>query len=197
MRHPPILMPPRPSFYYIRHNMLGQIQLIAVGSKNPVKIGAARAVLAPLASLAQFEGIAVASNVPDQPFGDDETIRGARTRAEAARAALDADLGIGIEGGCVEMPGGMRTCAWAVIVDRSGRIGIGGSLAMPLPDRVAALIRGGAELGHAMDALVAEHNTKQGKGAVGILTAGLVDRQRAYEILVTYALAPFLTPEFW
>jgi non-canonical (house-cleaning) NTP pyrophosphatase len=29
------------------------------------------------------------------------------------------------------------------------------------------------------------------------LTAGLVDRQRAYEILVTYALAPFLTPEYW
>ena len=58
-------------------------------------------------------------------------------------------------------------------------------------------MRGGAGLGHAMDARVAYNNTKQGKGAVGILTAGLVDRQRAYEILVTYALAPFLTPEFW
>ena len=72
MCHPPILMPPRPPFYYIRHNMIGQILLNAVGSKNPVKIGAARAVLAPLAPLAQFEGIAVASNVPDQPFGDDD-----------------------------------------------------------------------------------------------------------------------------
>jgi non-canonical (house-cleaning) NTP pyrophosphatase len=55
------------------------------------------------------------------------------------------------------------------------------------------MIRGGLELGHAMDRLIAEHNTKQGKGAVGILTAGLVDRQRAYEVLVSYALAPFLT----
>jgi inosine/xanthosine triphosphatase len=177
--------------------MLGQIRLVAVGSKNPVKLDAAQAVLAPLSPLARFEGVAVASNVPDQPFGDDETIQGARTRAEAARDALDADLGVGIEGGCVETPGGLRTCAWAVIVDRRGRTGTGGSLAMPLPDRVAALIRGGAELGHAMDALVAGHNMKQGKGAVGILTAGLVDRQRAYEVLVTYALAPFLTPEFW
>jgi non-canonical (house-cleaning) NTP pyrophosphatase len=33
--------------------------------------------------------------------------------------------------------------------------------------------------------------------AVGILTAGLVDRQRAYEVLVSYALAPFLTPELY
>jgi non-canonical (house-cleaning) NTP pyrophosphatase len=39
--------------------------------------------------------------------------------------------------------------------------------------------------------------TKHGKGAVGILTAGLVDRQRAYEVLVSYALAPLLTPELW
>jgi inosine/xanthosine triphosphatase len=176
---------------------LSNIRRIAVGSKNPVKIAAATAVLAPLAALATFEGVAVASNVPDQPFGDDETIRGARTRAEAARAALDADLGVGIEGGCVETTDGMRTCAWAVVVDRDGRVGTGGSLAMPLPDSVAQLIRDGAELGHAMDALVAQHNTKQGRGAVGILTAGLVDRQRAYEILVTYALAPFLTPEYF
>jgi non-canonical (house-cleaning) NTP pyrophosphatase len=59
------------------------------------------------------------------------------------------------------------------------------------------MVRDGTELGHAMDALVAQHNTKHGAGAVGILTRGLVDRQRAYEILVTYALAPWITPEFF
>ena len=91
----------------------------------------------------------------------------------------------------------MYTCAWAAIVGADGRQGVGGSLAMPLPREVAELIRGGLELGHAMDRLVQEHNTKQGKGAVGILTAGLVDRQRAYEVLVSYALAPFLTPELY
>jgi non-canonical (house-cleaning) NTP pyrophosphatase len=32
---------------------------------------------------------------------------------------------------------------------------------------------------------------------VGILTAGLVDRQRAYEALVTYALAQFLVPAYF
>ena len=49
------------------------------------------------------------------------------------------------------------------------------------------MIRGGVELGHAMDALVGAHDTKRGAGAVGILTGGLVDRQRAYEVLVRYA----------
>jgi inosine/xanthosine triphosphatase len=169
-----------------------------VGSSNPVKIGAVRAVLAPLAPSARIDGIAVDSTVPDQPVGDDETIRGALARASAARDALGSDVGVGIEGGVVEQPdGSMRTCAWAVIVDNDGRMGTGGSLAVSLPDSVAAMIRGGMELGHAMDRVVGEHDTKRGKGAVGILTAGLVDRQSAYESLVTYALAPFLSADLF
>jgi inosine/xanthosine triphosphatase len=174
------------------------VNSVAVGSTNPVKIGAARAVIHAVFPDARIEGISVPSTVSDQPIGDDETIRGALARASAARQALDADIGVGIEGGVVEqLDGSMRTCAWAAIVDASGRRGIGGSLAMPLPDSVAAMIRRGVELGHAMDRLIGEHDTKRGKGAVGILTAGLVDRQRAYEVLVSYALAPFLTPELF
>jgi inosine/xanthosine triphosphatase len=185
-------MPDQPTPYF------SAIRSIAVGSSNPVKIGAVRAVLGRLAPSARIEGIAIASTVPDQPFGDDETIRGALARASGARDALGANVGIGIEGGVVEEPdGSMRTCAWAVIVDESGRMGTGGSLAMPLPDSVAAMIRGGMELGHAMDHVVGESNTKHGKGAVGILTGGLVDRQAAYEVLVTYALAPFLNLELF
>ena len=174
------------------------LRAIAVGSTNPVKIAAARAVLGALAPSATIDGIAVASTVPDQPVGDDETIRGAIARARAALAATGADLGVGSEGGVVEdADGGMRTCAWAAIVDARGHTGVGGSLAMALPPRVAEMIRAGIELGHAMDALVGAHDTKRGAGAVGILTAGLVDRQRAYEVLVTYAVARFVTPELY
>ena len=68
---------------------------------------------------------------------------------------------------------------------------------MPLPPAVAALVRSGVELGEAMDALTGARDTKRGVGAVGVLTRGLVDRQRAYEAIVAYALAPFLTPEYW
>ncbi len=171
------------------------IRRIAVGSANPVKLAAARAVLASFAPRASIEPRAVPSHVPDQPVGDEETIRGARTRAILAREALDADLGVGLEGGVVDNgAGGMRTCAWCVLVHRDGREGTGGSLAMPLPEGVAELVRAGEELGHAMDRFAATRGTKHGAGAVGILTAGRIDRQRAYEVLVTYALAPFLTP---
>lgn len=171
---------------------------IAVGSTNPVKVAAARAVLTAAWSDASIESIAVPSTVRDQPIGDDETIRGALARARAAREALDAELGVGIEGGVVEEANGsMRTCAWAAIVDAEGREGVGGSLAMPLPAAVAEMIRGGMELGHAMDALIGASNTKHGLGAVGILTNGMVDRQRAYEVLVSYALAPFVSRDLY
>ncbi len=177
--------------------MIPGIQKVAVGSANPVKLGAARAVLAWAAPDALVEPHPVPSGVPDQPFGDEQTIAGARERARRAREAAAADLGVGLEGGVVDGPGGMRTCAWCVVVHRDGREGVGGSLAMPLPDAVAAMIRDGEELGHAMDRLVAERGTKHGKGAVGILTAGRIDRQAAYEVLVTYALAPFVKPALY
>lgn len=177
---------------------LQNVRRVAVGSTNPVKVAAVRAVLTAAGASAEVMPIAVASTVRDQPIGDDETIRGAVARARSARESIGAELGVGIEGGVVELPdGSMRTCAWAAVVDGGGVTGIGGSLAMQLPTAVAELVRGGLELGHAMDRYVNERDTKHGKGAVGILTAGLVDRQRAYESLVSYALAPFITPELY
>lgn len=176
---------------------LANIHRVAVGSTNPVKLGAVRAVLQQRAPAIRVDGVAVASGVPDQPRGDAQTIEGATNRAHAARAELDADLGVGIEGGVVETPAGMRTCAWAVVTTRDGAAHVGGSLSMPLPDTVATLIREGVELGHAIDRLVGTENIKHGAGAVGVLTHGLVSRQQAYEVIIAYALAPVLGAEIY
>lgn len=171
---------------------------VAVGSSNIVKIAAVRAVLARVAASATCEGVTVPSGVPDQPWGDDETVRGAEARARGALASSDADLGVGLEGGVVALEDGtLRTCAWAVATDRAGRRGVGGSMAIPLPEAVSARLRAGEELSHAMDAVSRQTGTGRGVGAVGILTNGLVDRQRAYESLVTYALAPWLAADYF
>ena len=175
------------------------MRLVVVGSANPVKIAAVTAVIQRIWPLCEVRGIAAESGVPAQPFGDAETQRGALSRARVGlKERADADLGVGIEGGVVvEGDGGMRTCAWAAVVDRRGVESFGGSLAMPLPNVVAERIRAGEELGHAMDAVAQVTGTKHGRGAVGILTAGLVNRQRAYEPLVTYALAPWLAADYF
>lgn len=170
---------------------------VAVGSRNPVKIAAVSQVVRHWHADAEVMGAAVPSGVPDQPWGDAETIRGACNRARAAQVALDADFGVGVEGGVVEDGAALRTCAWAAVATRDGRVFTGGSLSMPLPDRVAARVRAGEELGLAMDTVCGVIGTKHGAGAVGILTGGLVDRQRAYEVIVAYACAPVLQPELW
>lgn len=181
-------------------SLLPWVRHVVVGSTNPVKLAAARAVIARVAPGASVHQLNVASGVPDQPWGDDETRNGA---AERARQALvqygnEAQLGVGLEGGVVlEADGSLRTCAWAVVCAHDGRQGFGGSLAMPLPEKVAALVKAGAELGHAMDVVAKLVDTKRRTGAVGILTAGLIDRQRAYEPLITYALAPFLASDYF
>ena len=177
---------------------LAALRRVAFGSANPVKLAAARAVLAALAPHAVVEGIEVASGVPDQPWGDAETIRGALARARAALAAAPSDLAVGFEGGVVEeADGSVRTCAWAAVVAADGRESVGGSLAMPLPPAVVRALRAGMELGHAIDALTGEANTKQRGGAVAVLTGGRIDRQAAYEVILTYAMARFVGAEWW
>jgi inosine/xanthosine triphosphatase len=171
--------------------------MIAVGSVNPVKVRAVTNVVRRWRADWRVEGVGVPSGVPDQPWGDTQTIAGARARAVGARAALGAAVGLGLEGGVVEGDAGLRTCAWAVAAFADGSTSVGGSLSMPLPPAVATLVRGGMELGHAMDAFCATSGTKHGSGAVGILTAGLVDREQAYEVLVAYALAPLLSAPLW
>jgi non-canonical (house-cleaning) NTP pyrophosphatase len=74
-----------------------------------------------------------------------------------------------------------------------GVIGFGGGVKMLLPPAVVQNIEETGELGPAIDTLVNQHNTKQGQGAVGILTNGLTSRQSAYEQLVAMAMAPFVT----
>ncbi len=176
----------------------GHVQRVVVGSANPVKVAAVAAVFARLAPEVSVAGVAVDSGVPAQPWGDEQTIEGARTRALAVLRDPTVDLAIGLEGGVVDTGNGqVRTCAWAVAISRDGREGVGGSLVVSLPDRVAARLRAGDELGHAMDAEARVTGTKHGRGAVGILTAGLVDRQRAYEPFIAYALAPWLAAEYF
>ena len=167
---------------------------IAVGSTNPVKLAAVQAVLSrAFTGPLTFNSLTVPSHVPDQPWGDEQTRRGAFNRARNALTETGAKFGVGLEGGVVETSVGLMTCAWCVMVNGQGQVGYGGGVHMLLPPVIADVLRQHGELGPAMDALVNEPDTKRGLGAVGILTNGLSNRQAAYEQLVAMAAAPFVT----
>lgn len=166
---------------------------IAIGSQNPIKIDAVKSILNRAFPAAEFLAAAVPSGVPDQPWGDEQTRRGAYNRAWAVLDQTGADLGVGLEGGLIETSDGLMTCAWCAIVDQAGQVGYGGGVHMLLPPIITEILRRHQELGPAMDFLVNEENTKQKQGAVGILTNGLSNRQTAYAQLVAMAAAPFVT----
>ncbi len=168
---------------------------IAIGSTNPVKVGAVENVLRQVYPDAEFIISEVPSGVSQQPIGDEETRRGALNRARAVLAAADAEMGAGLEGGIVLTEMGTMTTAWCVLVDREGQVGVGGGANMLLPEPVAAKVLAGAELGAAMDEYAGVKDVKRGPGAIGILNRGLVDRQGAYEYIVKLALARFLWDE--
>ncbi len=174
---------------------------IAVGSTNPVKVAASRAILSRAFANAQsipiiIMPIAVPSGVPEQPWGDEQTRTGAFNRATKALQASQADFAVGLEGGLIETSVGLMTSAWCAMVDATGQVGYGGGVHILLPFAVVTALKEHGELGPAMDTLVNEPNTKQGRGAVGILTNRLITRQSAYEQLVAMAAAPFVT-EFY
>lgn len=168
---------------------------IAIGSTNPVKVRAVKNIARKIFPGAKFVSLEVASGVPAQPRGDKQTQRGAINRARAARKIADADWGVGLEAGIIENEFGTMTCAWVAIVDRRGRVGIGGSTNLLLPRQVAARLKRGVELGDAMDEFAKIRGVKRKMGAIGVLTKGLFDRRQAYEFLVALAAAKFLWKE--
>lgn len=169
-----------------------------VGSTNPVKIAATAAMLRCVyGDGVDVEAVAVESGVSHQPWGNEETLRGALNRAQAAQRMGGVTLGVGFEGGLLEVQGQVFTCAWCAVVRDDGVVGTAGGENLLLPPSVAADVRAGAELGPAMDALTGLRNTKQGGGAIGALTGGRLDRRAAYEHLLMMALARMLTPSYY
>lgn len=170
---------------------------IAVGSNNPVKVGAVEAIIARVWPMADVDSVPVPSGVSPMPMDDDECIRGALARAVASRNAVDADLGVGLEGGVHATDHHLFLTGWVAIVDRNGRKSVASASRLPLPEPIATAVRAGRELGPLMDEITGRQETRQAEGAIGILTQGLMTRQASFEAAVAYALAPWLRPELY
>jgi inosine/xanthosine triphosphatase len=174
-----------------------QMQLVTVGSTNPVKIGAARQVFDLLVGDCVVSGIKVPSGVPEQPIGEEETIAGALTRARNVLASTDATWGVGLEGGVAFVGEACWMIQFCAVIHRDGRSSIGKGPQFLLPPVIAMGVRNGGEVGPLMDELTGEQNIKQKGGAVGFLTRGFVLRETMYAHMVSAALIPFLHHELY
>jgi inosine/xanthosine triphosphatase len=186
--------------------------VVALGSTRAPKVEALRRVLAALAAhdaaLRGAELIArdVPHTAPAMPVTLDDLMQGARDRAERAlRDVRDggraADLGVGLEGGLEvrALVGGRRAflMSWAYVTNgRRGGYGCGGAIEVP-PPVAAGVLDEGRELSEVVDALAAQSDTRSRQGAWGVLTAGLLDRTRSFELALLNAMAPFYNPQVY
>jgi inosine/xanthosine triphosphatase len=172
---------------------------IIVTSHNPVKIAAVME-----AFQIQFPGreaqvvpLEARSGVSDQPMSDEETRQGARNRvANARQTHPDADYWVGLEGGLDYFEGHLMAFAWMAVTANSGQSSETRSVTLPLPPQVQQLVSEGLELGEANDRVFSTLNSKQGGGAFGLLTDGLMTRESVYTQTLVLALIPFVH-ELW
>ncbi|MFM2330957.1 MAG: hypothetical protein RLZZ26_464, partial [Candidatus Parcubacteria bacterium] len=130
----------------------------------------------------EFDFIAVKSEsgVGDQPF-DAETRRGARNRlAFVKKHSPDADFWIAQEGGIEREGVVLMNRAWIVAEDRSGCVTESATPTFRIPTPMVEMINEGVELGVAADKFFSTEDTGSSKGAVGLLTDGLISRADYY-----------------
>ncbi|KAJ3092627.1 hypothetical protein HK102_005119 [Quaeritorhiza haematococci] len=118
----------------------------------------------------EVRGFGVSSGVRDQPLNDEETVKGAVNRAKAALEEWpEAHFGLGT----------------------SGRFELSSKI-------MARLLTGKEELADVIDDLSGQTDVRSNAGAMGILTAGILNRDEAYMHGIFFAFAPFISDRrYW
>ncbi|MBT4124543.1 MAG: DUF84 family protein [Candidatus Pacebacteria bacterium] len=180
---------------------------IFVGSANPVKVNAVLAAAIETWPDVVARGFEVESGVSDQPKSDEETKQGAINRAKAAlekglfqykKNSTDENienndyiLGVGMEGGIVDLGKEMWSTVWAAVIDQKGNLALSAGARFQVPNSVANKIRQKIEMGHAVAHIIGEkdmNKIKQEQGLIGILTDGFIDRTEEYHGIIKLAL---------
>lgn len=171
---------------------------ILVGSRNPVKVNAARNALSTLFkdAIIDCEGMHAPSGVADQPMTEAETRIGAINRVRYCQQHAAADFYLAMEGGVDLFEYGPATFAYVVIATQD-RLSVGKGAQLPLPPQVYQALVEGEELGHVMDRLFDTENIKQKGGAIALLTQGHATRESNYTQALILAMAPLLNPHLY
>jgi len=174
--------------------------MVGVGSMNEVKIEAVRICFEKF--FGGVDIVPVSVEVPPQPIGFEETLRGAVIRALKALDGADADLGVGIEAGLIRIPhtitgyADQHICA---IIDADEGVTLGFSMTLEFPEIVVRRILSGQarEAEEVMEEISGIREIGRKGGAVGYLTREHVRRIDLCIQAVTSALIPRLNPQLY
>jgi inosine/xanthosine triphosphatase len=171
---------------------------VIVGSMNPVKLNATKNILKNIYNNLDVSTVNVDSGIPDQPFGLNETIKGAINRAKSAYSD-EYDLSVGIESGLMETPNsltGYIDLQWCAIFD-GDIVTLGVSSGFEYPPEVVKEVLNGVEVGDVMDKITGIEELGQKKGAVSYLSRDMLNRTENTEQCVLTAMIPRLNKEVY
>ena len=166
---------------------------IKIGSNNKVKVSALEEILEDYPHLkgAEVTSIEVSSGISDQPKSLEETITGARNRAQGAFG--DCDYSFGIESGLMAVPftksGFMDVCVCAIFDGQEYHIGL--SSAWEAPKQVMHhMLTEGLDMNQAALKAGLTQNERVGsaEGLVGIMTKGRLPRKEYTKEAIRTAL---------
>lgn len=173
---------------------------IAVGTKNEAKVKAVTQVMRSVWPNSVIIPLSAPSGVSDMPLSDEESFTGAANRANfALQAAPDCTYAVGMEGNVQKIYGHYFLRGCVVILDQTGRQGLGQSGAVMLPQTWTDRLLQGEELGPLVQELMNDplNMIRHTGGTNGILTGGLYNREMEFVHATQTALAPFISPELY
>lgn len=173
---------------------------ILIGTKNPGKIEGAKLAFEKYFENIEIEGIAVSSEVSDQPVNE-EIFIGAKNRVKnlkeyAIKNNIEADYYIASEAGITNSLGKWIDINAAVIENKEGFQSVGTSQGFQIPDKYVDEIRR-TELGKVMDKIFNGNELSKGKGGISRLTHDEVSRIDLTKNAFVMALISHINGEIW
>ena len=173
---------------------------ILMGTKNPGKIQGAKEAFEKYFDNVKIQGIAVESEVGDQPFNQ-EIVKGAKNRVKnlkkyAKENQLEPDFYISSEAGITNSLGEWIDINCAVIEDSKGFQSVGTSQGFPIPEKYIEEIKE-TELGKVMDKIFNGKELSKGKGGISYLTKDEVSRIDLTKSAFIMALTKHINGNIW
>ena len=173
---------------------------ILMGTQNPGKIEGARQAFVKYFEEVEIEGIAVNSEVGNQPTND-EIMDGAKNRVKnlkkyAKENNKKADFYIASEAGITNLLGEWMDFNLAVIENEQGEQSVGSSAGFQIPQKYVLEVMN-TELGKVMDRVLEGKELSKANGGIGVLTKDEITRVDLTRQAFIMALIKFLNGDIW
>lgn len=167
--------------------------LVAVGTSNRIKVEATKEAFEHFYKNVRVVNVSL-NNLPTQPITLHGIVNGAVTRAKTALSKIkDADMGVGIEAGLMEIPNANTylNVQFAAVIDHHNKLTIGSSPGFQLPDEVAKMVLiERIEVDKAVEFLYNIKDIGEKRGIIDLMTKGAMSRKELMVNALIMAIAP-------